>query len=132
VQRCIVIADDDPTVIDLLRLRLSMAQYHVIAARDAVVALEMVRTKDPVAVILDVQMPGGGGLPVLLKIKSDPRICGLPVMILTGERNAETVLQAMDGGADDYMVKPFHPDALLERVSWLVSKAGKTAATWEI
>jgi two-component system, OmpR family, phosphate regulon response regulator PhoB len=132
VQRCIVIADDDPTVIDLLRLRLSMAQYHVIAARDAVVALEMVRTKDPVAVILDVQMPGGGGLSALLKIKSDPRTSSLPVMILTGERNAETVLQAMDGGADDYMVKPFHPDALLERVSRLVSKAGKTAATWEI
>jgi DNA-binding response OmpR family regulator len=132
VQRCIVIADDDPTVIDLLRLRLSMAQYHVIAARDAVVALEMVRTKDPVAVILDVQMPGGGGLSALLKIKSDPRTSSLPVMILTGERTAETVLQAMDGGADDYMVKPFHPDALLERVSRLVSKAGKTAATWEI
>ena len=132
MQRCIVIADDDPTVIDLVRLRLSMAQYHVIAARDAVVALEMVRTKDPLAVILDVQMPGGGGLSLLLKIKSDPRTSSLPVMMLTGERNAETVLQAMDGGADDYMVKPFLPDALLERVSRLVSKAGKTAATWEI
>jgi DNA-binding response OmpR family regulator len=68
----------------------------------------------------------------LLKIKSDPRTSSLPVMMLTGERNAETVLQAMDGGADDYMVKPFLPDALLERVSRLVSKAGKTAATWEI
>jgi DNA-binding response OmpR family regulator len=134
VQRCIVIADDDPVILELLKTRLGMAQYHVIATHDALTALEMARTKDPVAVILDVQMPGGGGLFALAKIKADPRTRSLPVMILTGERNAETVLQAMDGGADDYMVKPFHPDVLLERVSRLISKAGKTpvAATWEV
>ena len=83
----------------------------------------MVRTKSPAAVILDVQMPGGGGLSALSKIKSDPKTSKLPVMMLTGERDAETVMQAMDGGADDYMVKPFHPDMLLERLSRLVSKA---------
>jgi DNA-binding response OmpR family regulator len=134
VQRCIVIADDDPVILELLKTRLGMAQYHVIATHDALTALEMARTKEPVAVILDVQMPGGGGLFALSKIKADPRTHSLPVMMLTGERNAETVLQAMDGGADDYMVKPFHPDVLLERVSRLISKAGKTAvaATWEV
>jgi two-component system chemotaxis response regulator CheY len=94
----------------------------------------MARTLKPLAVILDVQMPGGGGLSALAKIKADPQICKLPVMMLTGERNAETVMLAMEGGADDYMVKPFHPDILLERVSRMVDKAAKpaTAATWEI
>ena len=54
-------------------------------------------------------------------------------MMLTGERNADTVMQAMGGGADDYMVKPFHPDALAQRVSRLVDRGGKTpVATWEI
>ena len=134
MQRCIVIADDDPIIIDLLKMRLSMAQYHVIATHDAATALEMVRANKPVAVILDVQMPGGGGLSALSKIKTDPRTGSVPVMILTGERSAETVLQAMDGGADDYMVKPFHPDLLLERVSRLINKAGKTPApaVWEL
>ena len=47
----------------------------------------------------------------------------LPVMMLTGERNAETVMQAMTGGADDYMVKPFDPDTLLERMSRLVKSS---------
>ncbi len=134
MQHCIVIADDDPTIITLVKMRLSMAQYDVVATNDAVAAVAMVRARDPVAVILDVQMPGGGGLSALLKLKADARTSKVPVMMLTGERNAEIVLQAMDGGADDYMIKPFHPDALLERVSRMVSKAGKipTAATWEI
>jgi len=131
---CIVVADDDPTVVSLVKMRLGMAHYTVVTAEDADQALAMVYSREPVAVILDVQMPGGGGLSVLSKIKADPKTSGLPVMMLTGERNAETVLQAMDAGADDYMVKPFLPDALLERVSRLVNKAGKahTPATWEI
>src|ERR1043165_9402106 len=125
MSRCIVVADDEPAVVSQVKRRLSLAQYTVIAAEDSEKALAAIQARDPVAVILDVQMPGGGGLSVLSKLKADPKTRGLPVMMLTGERNAETVLQAMEAGADDYMVKPFLPDALLERVSRLVSKAGK-------
>ena len=134
MQRCIVIADDDPAVRSVVKKRLGMAQFVVAAAEDSGKALAMIQAKDPVAVILDVQMPGGGGLSVLSKLKADPKTRDLPVMMLTGERNAETVLQAMDAGADDYMVKPFLPDALLERVSRLISKAVKSppAPTWEL
>jgi DNA-binding response OmpR family regulator len=135
MQRCIVVADDDPTVISLVKMRLGMAQYTVVTAEDADQALAMVRAREPIAVILDVQMPGGGGLSALSRIKADPKTCDLPVMMLTGERNAETVLQAMDAGADDYMVKPFLPDLLVERVSRLLQKTAKVpppAATWEL
>jgi DNA-binding response OmpR family regulator len=134
MQRCIVVADDDPTVVSLVKMRLGMAHYTVFTAGNGDQALAMVQTTEPVAVILDVQMPGGGGLSVLSRIKSDPKTSGLPVMMLTGERNAETVLQAMDAGADDYMVKPFMPDLLLERVSRLINKANKVQAapTWEL
>lgn len=123
MQRCIVIADDDPTIISLVKLRLGMARYNVMAANDAVAAVAMVRAQEPVAVILDVQMPGGGGLSALGKIRSDPRTAKLPVMMLTGERNPETVMEAMTGGASDYMVKPFNPDVLLDRVSRLVKSS---------
>jgi DNA-binding response OmpR family regulator len=132
MQRCIVVADDDPTVVSLVKMRLSMAHYTVVTAEDSEQALAMVRARDPIAVILDVQMPGGGGLAVLSELKADPKTSGVLVMMLTGERNAETVLQAMDAGADDYMVKPFLPDALAERVSRLVQKASKAPATWEL
>jgi DNA-binding response OmpR family regulator len=143
MQRCIVIADDDPTIISLVKLRLGMARFNVISTNDAVAALAMVRAREPVAVILDVQMPGGGGLSALSKIKSDPLMANLPVMMLTGERNPETVVEAMTGGASDYMVKPFNPDVLLERVSRLVKSSAMVwrepplaiepaGATWEL
>jgi DNA-binding response OmpR family regulator len=123
LKRCIVIADDDPTIISLVSLRLGLARYNVIATNDAVAAVAMVRAKEPIAVILDVQMPGGGGLVALARIKGDPDLAKLPVMMLTGERNTDIVMQAMNGGADDYMVKPFDPDTLLERVSRLVKSS---------
>jgi len=134
MQRCIVIADDDPRVLRMVRRRLGLGQYIVAEAEDCGKAMALIESRDPVAVILDVQMPGGGGLSVLSKLKADPKTKNLPVMMLTGERNAETVMQAMDAGADDYMVKPFLPDALMERVSRLVQKAGKDDANpmWEL
>jgi DNA-binding response OmpR family regulator len=144
MRRCIVIADDDPTIISLVKLRLGLARYTVIATTDAMAAVALVRAKEPVAVILDVQMPGGGpipgGLAALAKIKADPLMAKLPVMMLTGERNPEIVMQAMNEGADDYMVKPFKPDILLERISRLVKSSGMvwerapaaTGTTWEL
>jgi DNA-binding response OmpR family regulator len=141
MKNCIVIADDDPTILNLVSLRLGMAAYTVVSSGDAQGALALIRSHAPVAAILDVRMPGGG-LEALASIKADPELCGLPVMMLTGERNAETVMQAMEGGADDYMVKPFDPDTLMERVSRLVGRAalrdmeavGKPAAqpVWEL
>jgi DNA-binding response OmpR family regulator len=140
MQRCIVVADDDPIIINLVKLRLGLARFNVVGTNDAIAAMAMVRAQEPVAVILDVQMPGGGGLSALSKIKSDPQMSKLPVMMLTGERSAETVMQAMTGGADDYMVKPFDPDTLLERLSRLVKSSAMVwgapvaaaPATWEL
>jgi DNA-binding response OmpR family regulator len=133
MNRCILIADDDPTVVSVVKLRLGLAQYDVVSTNDAVAVMAMVRAKTPAAVILDVRMPGGGGLSALARIKSDPELNGVPVMMLTGERGAETVMQAMGNGADDYMVKPFRPDVLAERVSRLIERSARASvSTWEI
>lgn len=138
MKRCIVIADDDPTIISFVKLRLGMARYNVMSANDAVTALAMVQAQEPVAVILDVQMPGGGGLAALANLKSDPRLSQLPVMMLTGERNPETVMQAMNGGANDYMLKPFNPDLLLDRLSRIIKSSAMvwakpvTGPVWEL
>ena len=123
---CVVVADDDPIIVDLVKLRLDMAQYEVVTTDDAGAVPAMVRARQPVLVILDVRMPGGGGLSALSAIKTDPETCTIPVMMLTGERNPATVLLAMQSGADDYVVKPFHPDALLQRVSRLAGKNSNT------
>jgi len=122
-------------------LRLGLTKFDVISAANGPDALALIRRVEPVAVILDMRMPGGGGITALDAIKSDPVTSNLPVMMLTGERDPDTVMTAMGAGASDYMVKPFNPDRLLERVNRLVKSSamiwGKPAAandgpTWEL
>jgi DNA-binding response OmpR family regulator len=136
MKRRIVIADDDPIILSLVSLRLEMADYEVLSAKNGEEALALIRESEPVAAILDMQMPFKTGMDVLDAIKADPRTDKLPVMMLTGERDTGMVMQAMDAGAGDYMVKPFQPDRLLERVNRLVRSSvmvwRKPASVWEL
>jgi DNA-binding response OmpR family regulator len=136
MKRRIVIADDDPIILSLVSLRLEMADYEVLSAKNGEEALALIRESEPVAAILDMQMPFKTGIDVLDAIKADPRTDKLPVMMLTGERDTGMVMQAMDAGAGDYMVKPFQPDRLLERVNRLVRSSvmvwRKPASVWEL
>lgn len=116
----IVIADDDPIIICMVRLRLEMANYEVLAAGNGEEALALIRKSQPAAAILDIDMPRKSGIDVLNAIKSDAATGKLPVMMLTGESDNGTVKRAMGSGAGDYMVKPFQPDRLLERINRLV------------
>jgi DNA-binding response OmpR family regulator len=136
MKRRIVIADDDPLIISLVSLRLEMADYEVLSASNGEEALALIRQSEPVAAILDMRMPCKTGIDVLEAIKSSPRTDKLPVMVLTGERDTGMVMQAMGAGAGDYMVKPFQPDRLLERVNRLVRSSamvwGKVPSVWEL
>jgi DNA-binding response OmpR family regulator len=140
MKKRIFIADDDPIIVDLVSLRLEMADFEVLSAPNGNQALQMIRACEPLMAILDVQMPGMDGLALLSEIKSDPLTSKLPVMMLTGERDSDTVRSAVGAGAADFMVKPFHPDRLLERISRLVQSSTmvwaaaqkSTSGCWEI
>jgi two-component system phosphate regulon response regulator PhoB len=141
MKRRIVIADDDPIILSLVALRLEMADYEVLSASNGEEALALIRQSEPVAAILDMQMPLKAGIDVLDAIKADSRTDKLPVMMLTGERDTGMVMQAMGAGAGDYMVKPFQPDRLLEWVNrlvrssamvWTKPASAVTAPTWEL
>ena len=141
MKRRIVIADDDPLILSLVSLRLEIADYEVLSATNGEEALVLIRQSEPVAAILDRPMPLRTGIAVLDAIKADPRTDKLPVMMLTGERDTGMVMQAMGAGAGDYMVKPFQPDRLLERVNrlvrssamvWTKPASAVTAPTWEL
>jgi two-component system cell cycle response regulator len=123
MKRRIVIADDDPTIISLVSLRLGLARFEVLSATNGREALDLIRKTEPLAVILDVRMPECDGLSALDRIKSDPATSKLPVLMLTGERDPKMVMSAMGSGANDYMVKPFNPDHLLERVNRMVKSS---------
>jgi len=136
MKRRVVIADDDSIITSLVSLRLELAQFEVLCAANGEEALALIHESEPVVAILDMQMPHKTGMDVLAAIKADPLTSKLPVMMLTGERDPQTVMRAVGAGADDYMVKPFNPDQLFERVSRLVRSSAMTwtpsSPVWEI
>ena len=115
----IVVAEDDPAVMELICVRLDLAGYQSVPARDGYQALERIHASRPSAIILDIGMPGMDGFGVLREIQHyRPRF---PVLVLTARRASEEVRKAIGLGADAYLVKPFDDKQMLDRIARLVS-----------
>ena len=118
----ILIADDDPMMGELLRFKLEAAGHEVVIGGDGEVALRLARELLPDAMVLDSMMPVLTGPEVLRAIKSDPQTRAIPVLMLTARKGDGDIVQALRGGASDYLTKPFLPEELTVRISALVSR----------
>jgi PleD family two-component response regulator len=112
----ILFADDDPAMRDMVASVFGSAGYRVRLAKDGDGALEELLRSEPDIAVLDYRMGIPDGLEVCRRIKSDPRLEHVPVLILTGESEIENRLAGFEAGADDYLAKPFDPRELLARV----------------
>jgi CheY-like chemotaxis protein len=121
----ILIADDDPSEVNLLRALLGHRGMEPCVVSDGLAAISMIRQKLPDAVLLDVNMPLMSGLAVLAKIRLDLGLVRLPVALLTSYSDSARVSEALRLGANDYIVKPFQPAELTRRVARLLSLGGK-------
>lgn len=115
-ENTILVVDDDPNSLDIVRTYLRAHGYRVYTARDGQEALHVLAEAQPALVLLDVMMPGMDGWEVARQIKSQPEHAGIRVVMLTarsdyGERYAE-----QRAAADDYLVKPIRLTELGERV----------------
>jgi signal transduction histidine kinase len=108
-------ADDNADMRDYVR-RLLTDRYDVIAVADGLTALERAREQPPDLVLSDVMMPGLDGFGLLGKLRTDPRTCTVPVILLSARAGQESAVEGLDAGADDYLVKPFSAQELLARV----------------
>jgi two-component system KDP operon response regulator KdpE len=109
----ILIVDDEPQIRRVLRATLSANGYAILESSSGEEALESVRKQRPDLVLLDVNMPGMGGIEACRELRRDS---DFPIIMLT-VRNAERdKVQALDAGADDYVVKPFGIEELLARI----------------
>jgi two-component system KDP operon response regulator KdpE len=109
----ILVVDDEPQIRRVLRSTLSSQGYVITEAKTGEEAVESVRKNKPDLVLLDVNMPGMGGVEACREIR---RSSGAPIIMLT-VRNAERdKVSALDAGADDYVVKPFGIEELLARI----------------
>lgn len=118
----ILIVDDDPDILDVLRLAIPEEEYEVIEAQDGQEALERVYERPPDLIILDYIMPKIDGRKVCQKLKKDILLRHLPVIMLTGKGEVKDKVQGLDAGADDYIVKPFEPEELLARLRMLLRR----------
>ncbi len=109
----ILVIEDDPLMIQLLRRTLESGGYHVRVAVDGAYGMTLLRETKPDLVLLDIMMPGPDGYQVLESIRE---CCNVPVIMVTGKCEKDSLQKALDLGADDYVRKPFHPSELVARV----------------
>ena len=113
----ILIAEDDPTVRELVRTILAPLGHEVLAAADGDEAAALLKDHQVVAAVLDVRMPGRTGLDLLAQMRADPRQARAYVVMLTGGAHGDLAERALAAGANRYLTKPFRADALLRAVA---------------
>ena len=112
----ILVVDDVADNVEILRMRLESLGYEVAVATDGEQALEAVRADAPDLLLLDIMMPKIDGLEVVRRIKADPTLPFIPVVLVTAKANPKDVVAGLDAGGDDYLTKPVDHAALVARV----------------
>jgi DNA-binding response OmpR family regulator len=120
----VVVADDDELLRSLVEFKLKARGYRVLVAGDGTKALELVAQERPNLVVLDAMMPGLDGFEVLRRVKQDPRLASIPVVMLTARKRESDIVGALQLGASDYLVKPFIPEELAMRIARLLPAGG--------
>jgi len=112
----VLIADDAPDILELLTFMLRKEGYEVVTANDGRRAIELSSTEQPDVILLDVMMPEMDGIETCRRLKADPRLRGIPVILVTGKTADDDVVHGLDVGAEDYVTKPFRKEILAARV----------------
>jgi two-component system, OmpR family, KDP operon response regulator KdpE len=117
----VLVVDDDPQIRKLVRVNLAARGYHVREASNGAEALSAFRHDTFDLVVLDLTMPGMGGIDVCTQIREQSDV---PIIVLSAHNQEELKVQALDAGADDYVTKPFGHDELLARMRAVWRRAG--------
>jgi DNA-binding response OmpR family regulator len=118
----VVCIEDEPEMIDLVRLILGRKGYDVIGANGGIEGLDAVRRERPDIILLDLMMPDMDGWEVYQQIKADPDLKQIPVVVVTAKaQSIDKVLGLHIAKVDDYITKPFGPQELLESIEKILS-----------
>ena len=117
----IVVADDDVDIRELVEFKLSTLGHDIVAVADGAAAVEACQARRPDLAVFDVMMPGVSGLDAIRRIRADPALADLPVILLTARAQESDVESGFSSGADDYITKPFSPRELAARVEALLA-----------
>ncbi len=118
----VLVIDDDPVILELLRVNFEIEGLDVICAKDGEEGFTKARTEHPDIVISDIMMPRRDGLQLLTDLKGDSTTQDLPVILLSAKAQKNEVQQGLDLGADDYITKPFDPLELIDRLNAVMTR----------
>jgi DNA-binding response OmpR family regulator len=123
----IMIVDDEPKIVELISDMLSPLEHEIVCAYNGDEALKKLEDIKPDLVLLDIMMPGVDGLEVCQKIKENPEMSDVSVVMVTGKRDLESHMDAIFAEANGYIMKPFTVDGLVDKVVAFLEK-GEAAA----
>jgi len=118
----ILVCDDEPQLVDLLKVRLEANNYNVITAIDGFEAIEKARNNNPDLIILDLMLPKLNGYKVCRMLKFDDKYKHIPIIMFTARASQEDKKTGRETGADAYITKPFEPKLLLDKIKELIKK----------
>lgn len=121
----ILIVDDDPDILDVLKITLEDEGYEVIEAHDGEEALAILKKTSLDLLITDFKMPKMNGDEVCRTLKQDILVQHMPIIMLTGKSEVSDKVHGINAGADDYMVKPFEPKELVARVKMVLRRTAR-------
>ncbi len=113
----ILIVDDDPDIVRLIKTYLSKNNYKILEASNGESAMDLVASKHPDLVVLDVNMPGLSGLEVCRNLRADKKTQNIPIIILSARKDDIDKVLGLEFGADDYVTKPFNVNELVLRIN---------------
>src|SRR5512146_313888 len=121
----ILIAEDEPDIRELVAFMLRFAGYEVVAASNGEEAVQAATRDVPDLVLMDVRMPRMTGYDACKLMKADPTLHDIPVVFLSAKGQESEIQSGLEAGAEEYLLKPFSPDELTNRVRAILSKFGK-------
>ncbi len=121
----ILIADDEPDILEIIRFNLEKEGYEVESARNGIEAIEMARKFQPDLIMLDVMMPGRNGWEVCNQLRMMPEFRQTLIIFLTALSDENSEIKGLESGADDYLAKPIRPNVLVSKVNALFRRLQK-------
>lgn len=122
----VLIVEDEPDIAQLVKLYLEKQGFHANVAKSGVEALKLIKSERPDLLILDLMLPEIDGIEVCKKIRTAPDTALLPIIMLTAKAEESDTIIGLELGADDYVTKPFSPNALVARVKALFRRLERT------
>jgi DNA-binding response OmpR family regulator len=121
----ILIAEDERDIRDLITFTLGFAGYEVVAAANGEEAVNLARQEIPDLILMDVRMPRMTGYEACAVMKADAKLKNIPVIFLSAKGQDSEIQTGLQAGAADYLLKPFAPDQLTERIQSVLAQHGK-------